>query len=82
MPIDISLTPYEMENIDIEDYRVNLVNGLNEALKLAHDNIEIAQTSKVRSYNKHKTDTSFKTGDLILLTNPVIGKGKSNYRKN
>jgi len=77
MPIDISLTPYEMENIDIEDYRVNLVNGLNEALKLAHDNIEIAQTSQVRSYNKHKTDTSFKTGDLILLTNPVIGKGKS-----
>ena len=77
IPIDISLTPYELESIDIDDYRINLVNGLNEALKLAHDNIEIAQTSQVRSYDKSKSDTTFNPGDLVLLTNPAIGKGKS-----
>ena len=78
MPTETALsqptTPYQ---IDIQDYRTELVACLSDAWELAHQNIQIAQKKQRMQHDKHCKDVTLQVGDRVMVHMPGTVKGKA-----
>ena len=67
-------TPYQ---VDIDDYRSELVHGLSEAWRIAKDSVAKAQKRQKRAYDRHSRPKTFREGDRVMVYMPVEQTGKN-----
>ena len=67
-------TPYQ---VDISDYRTELIAQLSDAWETAHQNILIAQQRQKHQYDRNSKDVGLKVGDRVLVYMPGTRKGKA-----
>lgn len=67
-------SPYQ---IDVGDYRTELVSHLSDAWELAHKNIKIAQQKQKLQHDKHSRDVKVRKGDRVMVRMPGTVKGKA-----
>jgi hypothetical protein len=77
-PLDITLLPDPPRTPKSTDEFVsNFQQRLSDAYRLAHDNIEVAQSRQTFQFNKNKKDVEFQVGDKVRLWIPNIKKGQT-----
>jgi hypothetical protein len=75
-PIDTIFIPnYDVNKLNIEDWRLKLLNGLEIARKNAEKNMEKAKFNQKFYYDQKVRKVNFKVGDLVWLYWPP---GKNN----
>ena len=57
-------TPYQ---VDIQDYRTELVSHLSDAWNLAQGNIAKAQTKQKRNYDRGSKELKLQKGDRVMV---------------
>ncbi len=67
-------TPY-MVNLD--DYKTELLTGLNSAWTLAQDNIKIAQQWQKTTHDRTTKETPLKVGQRVMVHMPNKLQGKT-----
>ena len=67
-------TPYM---IDTDDYITELMTGLNDAWKLAKENILIAQDRQKKTYDRAAKDPKLTVGQRVLVHMPTELQGKT-----
>ena len=67
-------TPYQ---VDIRDYRTQLVTHLSDAWNLAQGNIAKAQAKQKRNYDRGSKELKLQKGDRVMVRMPGEIKGKS-----
>ena len=68
-------TPYQ---VDISDYRSEMVANLSDAWAVAHSHIDKAQCQQKRQYDKKcRENVSWKIGDRAMVHMPGTVKGKA-----
>ena len=67
-------TPYQ---VDISDYRTELIAQLSDAWETAHQNIHIAQRKQKQQYDKRSKDVKLKVGDRVMVHMKGTIKGKA-----
>ena len=67
-------TPYQ---VDVDDYRSELVHGLSEAWRIAKDSVAKAQKRQKRAYDRHSRPKTFREGDRVMVYMPVERTGKN-----
>jgi len=67
-------SPYQ---IDVEDYRSELVTRMSLAWRLAKERIERAQKAQKTQYDHHATDVKLRVGDRVMVYQPGEVKGKA-----
>ncbi len=60
-------TPYQ---VDLKDYRTEVVSGLSEAWELARKKVKKAQQHQKNQYDKTTTAPQYKVGDRIFVYQP------------
>ena len=67
-------TPYQ---VDIQDYRTELVSHLSDAWNLAQGNIAKVQTKQKRNYDRGSKELKLQKGDRVMVrTDARRGKRK------
>lgn len=79
IPTDSVLThvrsPYA---VDVDDYKEDLLSGLSLAWELAQANIQKAQASQKRNYDRKCTEeVNLKAGDRVMIYMPAESQGKN-----
>ncbi|KAK6175598.1 hypothetical protein SNE40_014025 [Patella caerulea] len=77
LPIDITLIPKESLHADAKSYITNLLDNLKVTKEIAKVNIEKSQQSSKERYDKAAKEPKFAIGDMVLLYNPAVPKGKA-----
>ena len=67
-------TPYQ---VDIRDYRIELVTHLSDTWNLAQGNIAKAQAKQKRNYDRGSKELKLQKGDRVMVQMPGEVKGKS-----
>ena len=67
-------SPYQ---VDVEDYRTELVSQLSDAWELAHKNIKIAQSKQKLQHDKRSREVNIQKGDRVMVRMPGTVKGKA-----
>ena len=68
LPLDATLTkPHNPYQIDLDDYKIELVAGLSEAWRLAQAEIKKAQKRQKNQHDKKAKDVSFQVGDRVMI---------------
>ena len=67
-------TPYM---VDVDDYKTELLTGLNSAWKLAQDNIKIAQDRHKKTYDRSAKESTLKVGQRVMVHMPSELQGKT-----
>ena len=70
-------TPTTNYNIDLDDYKSELVKGLSDAWKIAAENIEAAQAHQKSVYDRKSKNVDYKVGDRVMIHMPHEATGKS-----
>ena len=68
------MTPYQ---VDVWDYRTELVTHLSDAWNLAQGNIAKAQAKQKRNYDRSSKELKLQKGDRVMVRMPGEVKGKS-----
>ena len=69
--------PTTKYQVDIQDYRTELVTHLSDAWHLAQQNISEAQSKQKRNYDKRGNNPTVHVGDRVMVKMPGEIKGKS-----
>ena len=77
LPIDVSLLPWQEHYDNVNDYRTQVVTRLNEARRLAKDNIELSQQRSELRRNEAAELPSFEVGQKVWIFTPNNRKGLS-----
>ena len=77
LPIDVSLLKAQETYSNTDDYRGVIANSFLEAIKLPHDNIELAQQRQKTQYDKTAKEVSYDIGQKVWLYTPNNRKGLS-----
>ena len=72
-------SPILPTQVDLEDYKMQLMNGLTEAQEIAKFNIKKSQQKQKLQYNKENCDAKFKVGNCVMVYMPQEDTG--NLRK-
>ena len=67
-------TPYQ---VDLADYKMEMVANLSEAWALAHGHIDRAQQKQKQQYDKKSQEIKWKVGDRVMVHMPGTIKGKA-----
>ena len=67
-------TPYQ---VDLADYRSELIAHLSDAWKLAHQNIGVAQKKQKIQHDKNSKDVKLNIGDRVMVLMKGVIKGKA-----
>ena len=62
-------TPYQ---VDIRDYRTELVTHLSDAWNLAQGNIAKAQAKQKRNYDRGSKELKLQKGDRVMVRMPGV----------
>ena len=77
LPLDATLSkPRNPYQIDLDDYRIELVAGLSEAWQLAQSEIKKAQKHQKKQHDKKAKDETFNVGDRVMIFMPHETTGK------
>ena len=77
LPLDAALSkPHNPYQIDLDDYRIELVAGLSEAWQLAQSEIKKAQKHQKKQHDKKAKDETFNVGDRVMIFMPHETTGK------
>ena len=77
LPLDAALSkPRNPYQIDLDDYRIELVAGLSEAWQLAQSEIKKAQKHQKKQHDKKAKDETFNVGDRVMIFMPHETTGK------
>ena len=78
LPTELALsakrTPYQ---VDLDDYRTELVHSLSEAWRIARESVAKAQKRQKKAYDKHSRPRSFREGDRVMVYMPVERNGRN-----
>ena len=78
VPTETALSqPTTKYQVDIEDYRTELVTHLSDAWRLAQENVSNAQSKQKRNYDKRGNNPTVRVGDRVMVKMPDEIKGKS-----
>ena len=66
-------TPYQ---VDIDDYKSELVFGLAEAWRTAGEHIQRSQRKQKRKFDRHVKDRTVRVGDRVMVLMPREQTGK------
>ena len=78
LPTETALCqPTTKYQVDIQDYRTELVTHLSDAWHLAQQNISDAQSKQKRNYDKRGNNPTVRVGDRVMVKMPGDIKGKS-----
>ena len=69
--------PKTRYQVDLQDYRTDLVDGLTTAWQLAREQIEKSQKKQKKYHDRHATETDLQVGDRVLLYVPYAASGKA-----
>ena len=69
--------PKTSYQVDLDDYKTELLNGFAQAWLLAHKNCLKAQKQQKKQYDKKVRDRNFKAGDCIFVYEPSEAQGKA-----
>ena len=67
-------TPYQ---VDIDDYKSELVFSLAEAWQVARDHIQKSQCKQKKSYDKRAKSRAIRIGDRVMVLMPQEQTGKN-----
>lgn len=67
-------TPYQ---VDLSDYKMEMVANLSDAWALAHAQIDRAQKKQKQQYDKKSQEIKWKVGDRVIVHMPGTIKGKA-----
>ena len=67
-------TPYQ---VDLSDYKMELVANLSDAWAIAHSHIGSAQKKQKQQYDKRCKEMHWKVGDRVMVHMPGTIKGKA-----
>ena len=67
-------SPYQ---VDVEDYRTELMTHMSQAWTLAKEKIERAQKSQKIQYDHHMRDPKLQIGDRVMVYQPSEVQGKA-----
>ena len=67
-------TPYQ---VDLSDYKTELLANLSEAWALAHSHIDRAQEKQKQQYDRKSKEIRWKEGDRVMVHMPGTVKGKA-----
>ena len=69
--------PQTAYQVDMDDYKSELIANMSDAWELACKNIESAQSKQKIKYDKHSRTCPLKIGDRVMVHMPGEVKGKS-----
>ena len=67
-------TPYQ---VDLSDYKMELVANLSDAWAIAHSHIDSSQKKQKQQYDKRCKEMHWKVGDRVMVHMPGTIKGKA-----
>ena len=77
LPTETALTqPESPYQVDVEDYRTELVTRMSRAWTLAQERIGKAQQNQKMQYDRRATDIKLQVGDRVMVYMPDKVKGK------
>ena len=77
LPLDAALSkPRNPYQIDLDDYKTELVAGLSKAWQLAQSEIKKAQKHQKKQHDKKAKDETFTVGDRVMIFMPHETTGK------
>ena len=80
LPTEAALShPRTCYQVDLDDYKVDLVANLSDAWELARKNVQRAQKQQKRQYDYHTTKPTYHIGDRVFVYQP--GSIQSKNRK-
>ena len=80
LPTEAALShPRTCYQVDLDDYKVDLVANLSDAWELARKNVQRAQKQQKRQYDHHTTKPTYHIGDRVFVYQP--GSIQSKNRK-
>ena len=80
LPTEAALSqPRTCYQVDLDDYKVDLVANLSDAWELARKNVQRAQKQQKRQYDHHTTKPTYRIGDRVFVYQP--GSIQSKNRK-
>ena len=78
LPTDTALnTPRTCYQVDLDDYKTDLVTNLTEAWQLARQNIKQAQRKQKQQYDRHSKIPKFRVGERVFVYMPNAKQGKN-----
>ena len=77
LPTDKALSLPEGVEIDLENYRSDLVRCMSEAWGLAQESVRKAQKSQKKFHDRHAKDPHFKIGDRVFIFMPAEKSGQA-----
>ena len=78
LPTDTALnTPRTCYQVDLDDYKTDLVTNLTEAWQLARQNIKQAQRKQKQQYDRHSKIPKFQVGERVFVYMPNAKQGKN-----
>lgn len=75
LPFHEIIKPSRPNYMVLEDYKAELIARLRQAFERAREQSELAKERRKIYYDKRARQSDLKSGDLILLYTPVVGKG-------
>lgn len=78
LPTEVALSPSpEDQNMDVDDYKAELVTGLSTAWEAARRNVERAQQKQKKFFDRRARDPGFRVGDRVFLYVPSEKSGQA-----
>ena len=75
-PTEVALSPSPKDrNVDVDDFKAELVTGLSTAWEAAHRNVERAQQKQKKYFDRRAKDPGFRVGDRVFLYVPSEKSG-------
>ena len=71
----VLLQPKTAYQVDMDDYKSELIANMSDAWELAYKNIESAQSKQKVKYDKHSRTCPLKIGDRVMVHMPGEVKG-------
>lgn len=78
LPTEVALSPSpEDRNVDVDDFKAELVTGLSTAWETACRNVEQAQQKQKKYCDRRPKDPGFRVGDRAFLYVPSERSGQA-----
>ena len=78
LPTDEALsTPKTRYQVDLDDYKTDLMSGLTDAWELAREQLKKSQKSQKRFHDRKSTEVKVEVGDRVFLHMPAATKGSA-----
>lgn len=78
LPTEEALTQAKTRyQVDLMDYRTDLMDSLTSAWELAREQIRKSQHKQKKHYDRHAAETHFRVGDRVFLHVPSATTGKA-----